>query len=144
MLHPSQPVFTFAKEGIDTTEKWDDLDLRKPLDLNFNQVEKRIPEAHILPEHKPPASPDLGEAKRGPGRYDVNFDLVERRMDIGNVEYQPITDKNARENIVDLANKEAADVDYDPNYDPVKPRQPMMAIMKQPTDRKISPIHITS
>jgi len=103
--------------------------MRKPLNIKFDLVKPRIPAAHIvLPETESRKVPDVAELKRGPGYYDIKHDLVERRPDIGVLKMQDITEKNARENQMDLANKDVFDAPLDVNYDQVLPRAPAYKI----------------
>jgi hypothetical protein len=75
----------------------------------------------VLPEHKEHEIKELYQIKLGPGAYDPTHDLVERRGDVGAVGYQDITEKNKRENLMDLAKKDVFDGDLYPNYDFDKP-----------------------
>jgi len=129
LIYPSPLAFTFFKEGIEKKTKIEDLDMRKPLNIKFDLVKPRIPAAHIvLPETESRKVPDVAELKRGPGYYDIKHDLVERRPDIGVLKMQDITEKNARENQMDLANKDVFDAPLDVNYDQVLPRAPAYKI----------------
>ena len=129
-IKPTPSAFTFNKEGIDDTPKLEDFDMRKPLDINLDLVKPRAPAAIILPEHKEEAGPELEDIKRGPGAYDANYELTEKRADIGVMKFPDLNEHNMRENQVDLANKEACDADLDPNYDVNKPRAPAFVYHK--------------
>lgn len=62
----------------------------------------------------------------GPGFYSPNHRMIEKRGDIAVMAYPRITLRNAREVQMTLAlfGKEIFDLDYDPNYDLVKPNVP--------------------
>jgi len=127
LIKTNQPAFSFNKEGIDTTPKLEDLDLRKALDINLNLVKPRAPGAIVLPEHPPEKLPELEDIKRGPGAYDASHKLTEKRVDLGVVKFPELNEHNMRENQVDGANKEAFDGELEPNYDVIKPRIPGFA-----------------
>lgn len=92
----NQPVFTFAKDGIE--EKEPEMDRRLPLDIKEDLIKKRILGGNIDPVHSevPLDLDDLLEMRMGPGMYDQNHKLTEKRTDIGAIKYQEITDKNDR------------------------------------------------
>ena len=104
--------------------------MRKPLDINLDLVKPRVPGAIVLPEHPPEKLPELEDIKRGPGAYDAEYKLIEKRADMGVMKFPDLNEHNMRENQVDQANKEAFDGDLEPDYNVIKPRIPGYTIHK--------------
>lgn len=77
------------KFGKEERAKEPSPDKREDLNPNEDFVKPRVPGAQILPEHSGPVDLDkvLEEVRMGPGTYDAQFNLVERRVDIGAVKY---------------------------------------------------------
>lgn len=97
LIYEKKPVFTIAKAGI--TEKPPEIDRRHDLEPNIDFVKKRAPTFVIKEEsEKIERFENFVQDKMGPGKYDQNYKLVEKRVDIGNVRLQELTEKNAREN----------------------------------------------
>jgi len=106
--------------------KIEDLDWKKPLDLDQKATKTRAQNALILPEkvyRRPRALSDMRANRLGPGLYNLIFDLVETRKDKGVVSYK-LTPFNDREVQMDLAQKDIFDGELDPNYNYNKPRKP--------------------
>ncbi len=103
--------------------KLEDLDMRKPLNPEYSAVKPRPKAAIINPPREGSPRTELYREKLGPGAYDINYDLVEQRDDIGAVAYK-LTEKNDRANLIDFAKKDAFDGDLNPNYDFDKPNKP--------------------
>lgn len=106
----------------------EDLDWKKPLNLDQKATKLRAANAIILPEqnHKnrrPRALSDIRANRLGPGLYNMIYDLVEARKSKGVVPYK-LTPFNEREVQMDFAQKDIFDGELDPNYDYNKPRKP--------------------
>lgn len=123
LIRVHQPKYTIPEAGKNRKPKLEDFDRRPALDPNLSAIKPRHQAAIILPEPTVEHQPELHEVKVGPGYYEAKHKLIEPRTDKGNVKYQDITEKNAREAITDLANKDAFDGDLNPNYDFDKPNK---------------------
>ncbi|CAG9331393.1 unnamed protein product [Blepharisma stoltei] len=75
-------------------EKSPEEDRRKALNVQYDLVEKRIPEPTINPEHKKPPLPPDAVLKLGPGKYDPQFTLIEQRADKGVLTFHPDNSQN--------------------------------------------------
>lgn len=123
LIRVHQPKYTIPAAGKNRKPKLEDLDRRPLLNPDIAAIKPRAPMAVINPEPTVEPRIELQEIKVGPGYYTANFDLTEARVDKGNVKYQDLTDKNGREALMDLANKEAFLGDLEPNYDFDKPNK---------------------
>lgn len=110
-------------------------------DLNYNQIDKDVPLAKILPQKQNFTKViDLEHEKNiGPGLYDPEFGQVEKRVDIGVPKLAKLNWNNERQMVIEKnMYKEANDPDLDPMYDWVKKRVPAV-LMKGPVERKEPP-----
>lgn len=122
LIYSRKPVYTIPAAGKEA--KPAEPDRRRALDPNVDFIKKRAPTFVIKEEpEKALKVEDLVQMKLGPGMYDQNFRLVEKRVDVGHVKLQELTEKNARENQMDPSKQiEVFDnEDLYPNIQAVKP-----------------------
>ena len=140
MIRDAPVKYTFKREPRTKQPKIEEIDLRTPLNPNLDAVKPRHPMAVVLPEHKIQEQLDLYQIKLGPGFYSQNYELVEKRTDIGVLEFQDLNERNKRENQMDLAKKDIFDGDLDPNYDYDKPNK-LVPVYHEPVQLD-GPAHI--
>ena len=97
--------------------------MKKPLNPDYSAVKPRAKAAVINPLREGSPRVELYREKLGPGAYDLNYDLVEQRDDIGVLPYI-LTEKNDRMNLIDFAKRDVFDGELNPNYDFDKPNKP--------------------
>ncbi len=102
------------------------MDLRPALHPNKDFILPSVPGVLIVqPTNKKKRIRCLSDIKAdrlGPGQYNILYELVERRKDLGVIGYK-LTEFNDRQRLMDPTTKDLPDSDLNPNFDFNKPNK---------------------
>lgn len=142
LTKPTVPGFKITQEAELTLEAAQNqikkLD-RRPVayDIDYEKLDKNVPMGIINPpqEHFS-LNYNFDELNMGPGKYEPDHKLTEKRDDIGIPRIPTLNKHNERQKGLEAMYPTMNDVDTDPVYDLVKPKAPS-AIIKNPVDPTI-------